>query len=86
MMQNSPTSIVMQYMQGGADIKTALSQAAQQHPDMFPQPKVSIAMSFLSKPVDSRRQVLANMAKERGIDLKEYTAQLQEEARKATLR
>lgn len=82
MQQSSPTAIVMQYMRNGADIKTALAQAAQQHPEIFPQQKVNVAMAVLSKPQNNRQQMIANMAKERGIDLKSYTAQLQAEAQK----
>lgn len=79
---NDPVSIVMQYMQGGADVRTALQRAAQQYPDIFPQQQVSIAMNILAKPMPTRRQALANMAKERGIDLNEYIASLQAQAQR----
>lgn len=82
MQNNDPVGIVMQYMQGGADIRTALQRAAQQYPDIFPQQQVSIAMNILAKPMTTRRQALANMAKERGIDLNEYIASLQAQAQR----
>lgn len=82
MQNNDPVSIVMQYMQGGADVRTALQRAAQQHPDIFPQQQVAVAMTILAKPAHTRRQALANMAKERGIDLNKYIASLQAQAQR----
>lgn len=82
MQNNDPVGIVMQYMQGGADVRTALQRAAQQHPDIFPQQQVALAMTILAKPAPTRRQALANMAKERGIDLNEYIASLQAQAQR----
>lgn len=79
MQQNSPVAVVMQYMRNGADIRTALAQAAQQHPEMFPQQKVSVAMAVLSKP--NRRQMIANMAQERGVDLQEYMGLIKQNLR-----
>lgn len=83
MMQNSPTAIVMRYMNNGADIKTALSQAAKQYPEIFPQQQVTLAMAVLSKPEDAMRQYINNMARERAIDLNTYVAQLREEIKQA---
>lgn len=71
----------MQYVMNGTDVKTALLQAAQQYPDMFPQQQVRFAMSVLSKPIDNRKQLLANMAKERGIDLNSYMADIRKNFR-----
>lgn len=82
MQNNDPVGIVMQYMQGGVDVRTALQRAAQQHPDIFPQQQVALAMTILAKPAPTRRQALANMAKERGIDLNEYIASLQAQAQR----
>lgn len=82
MQNNDPVGIVMQYMQSGADIRTALQRAAQQYPDIFPQQQVALAMNILAKPAPTRRQALANMAKERGIDLNEYIASLQAQAQR----
>lgn len=82
MQNNDPVGIVMQYMQGGADVRTALQRAAQQHPDIFPQQQVALAMTILAKPAPTRRQALANMAKERGLDLNEYIASLQAQAQR----
>ncbi len=81
MMQSNPMGIIMQYVMNGADVKTALLQAAQQYPDMFPQQQVRFAMSVLSKPIDNRKQLLANMAKERGVDLNSYIADIQKNLR-----
>lgn len=82
MQNNDPVSIVMQHMQGGADIRTALQRAAQQHPDVFPQQQVALAMTILTKPAPTRRQALETMAKERGINLNEYIASLQAQAQR----
>lgn len=81
MMQNNPMGIIMQYMHNGADVKTALSQAAQQYPNMFPPQQVSLAMSVLSKPQNNRRQFIANMARERGVDLDSYMAKIRQQMR-----
>ena len=81
MMQNNPMGIIMQYMYNGADVKTALSQAAQQYPNMFPPQQVSLAMSVLSKPQNNRRQFIANMARERGVDLDSYMAKIRQQMR-----
>jgi len=79
MQQNSPVAVVMEYMRNGADIRTALAQAAQQHPEMFPQQKVNMALAVLNKP--NRQQMIANMAKERGIDLQEYMGRIKQNLR-----
>lgn len=79
MQQNSPVAVVMECMRNGADIKAALTQAAQQHPEMFPQQKVNMALAVLNKP--NRRQMVANMAKERGIDLQEYMGLIKQNLR-----
>lgn len=81
MMQSNPMGIIMQYVMNGTDVKTALLRAAQQYPDMFPQQQARFAMSVLSKPVDNRKQLLANMAKERGVDLSSYMADIQKNFR-----
>jgi len=81
MQQNNPVAVVMEYMRGGADIKAALAQAAQQHPEMFPQQKVNMALAVLGKPQANRQQMIANMAKERGIDLQEYMGRIKQNLR-----
>ena len=84
MNNNTPTAVVLQYMRSGLDAKTALAQAAQQHPDIFPQQQVQFALSVLGRPANARQKLLENMARERGVNLKKYTAQMEAEIRKAT--
>lgn len=81
MQSNDRLSILMQYrQQPGMDTVSALSRAAQDYPDLFPQQQVKVAQSILRRPKSDKRKVLENMAKERGIDLNTYIADLQRQA------
>lgn len=86
MTQSNPLAIVMQYMQGGDDITTALGKAAQQHPDLFPRERVDVALSVLAKDSNAQRRVVSNMAREQGIDLNDCLGRVENMARAAGLK
>jgi len=83
MQSNDRLSILMQYrQQPGMDTVSALSRAAQDYPDLFPPQQVKMAQGILRRPKNEKRKVLENMARERGIDLNAYIADLQRQAAK----
>lgn len=79
-----PLSILYQYMrQPGVGAMDALALAAQAHPEAFPPQRVQLAKNLLRRPELDRRKALESMARERGIDLDAYIADLQQQAARA---
>lgn len=86
MQSNSPMSILVGYMGRGANVTTALDMAAREHPDVFTPQQVDVARAVLAKDSAAQQRIVANMARERGLDLNQCMENVQGMARAAGIK